>query len=122
MTNFVIELADLISSYSPTEDNIDQLTLKRKAYFNKLEGKNLNNEDINSLPDSNNKEPKKEEPILQQSTYQNNTNKGDNTTNKNNKGKNKDKKKKKYEWEEEGLYAFTNSKCSSFKPKTIFFK
>lgn len=131
MTKLVIEISDSISSYRPDTSNVEKLTALRKDYFNKQEGK-TNNESIETQPnkisndnveeniDESNLNASKNKAFKEYKTHEfkanTKTKKGKSNNNSNGVGRKK-------EWENEGLLAFTNSKCYDVRDsKTMFFK
>lgn len=138
LNKLCIEIADSISSYVPSKEQIEKLVNIRKEYFDRGTEKEKNDKQTNTDQNSNlktnhqcsntsdensNNNLKSNQP--QTGNLEDAAIKGENIKIIKNKGKGKDNakaNKKKFEWEEEGLTGFTNSKCSNFKPKTIFFK
>ena len=115
ITKFTILLADAITQYIPKAELKEELIEKRERYING--GKT--NKEI--------EEERVKENIIETSQTQNTQNSKilQNETKKVNVNKTNDIKKKKVKaanWNDEGIYAFTNSRCSELRPKTLFFK
>lgn len=128
MTRLVLEISDAISSYKPDSETVERLSSLRKDYFNRQEGKASDNTVVNpnSVNDAN-AEAFSEEKInssnsttfkeLKSHEYKSQSKA------KKNKSSNSGCSARKKDWENEGLLAFTNSKCYEIREsKTMFFQ
>lgn len=142
-TKFCFALSEAISLYKPQKSHLDSLIAKRLEYIQKK-----NPELVQKSEEENDKikniETNKNESPNNNLSLSSNTNSFNDNLNSGNKKKNKrnlneitsnitkntsenlnshvNTKRKKAYWEDEGILGFTNSRCTGFKPKTIFFK